>query len=1194
MIRYSSETRIDSIGSSDDNRRFTTLAKKPRVPRSSHTQDTLPSTSSPCSVGTLRLYSQSGDQSRQVTVSMETAVQELCTQLGSDSIFLQIGNDHCKALPPTVCPLRVMVDILETIGYSSISECIALSPQPFLKHIFAFFLGQPQKRDDDEEFLRAKAWIRKGKMMKRWTRADCLLYNHTVRISKIGEEDDIILLGGARVDRHITKRGESLRIDTPTTQFCLLFDDSSSLHSWIGACRKSEVTSRCDFSSRGLLHVPSHVFSSRGGSILTHLNLRRNSLLIRANSITSSPAPLLGWVEDIGRLTLLEHLDLSSNRLGSFPPPLSQLSHLTRLSLAGNQLDTLSIHIRLLVNLNSLDLSNNWLSDLPFQLTECTYLTHLNLSFNRFKKIPNTLFHLKGVTTWKLAGNEISSFDVPSEIIQKIDKLDLRRNCITRNFRLSSPPGDRLSDIDLRDNPDLSAVQLMNLPSIRVLRVDRLQLTHLQVNGNSLTHLHASHNLLDTLIVMPIPQSLHTLDISHNRLLSLPDWLSDITSLEHIDASHNLIRTLPVRLLAAPSLRSLLLHRNRLIALPDTVDSPVESIDIHSNRLQYLPTNFFVGAKRLRDLNISSNLLESLPSPPPSHRLRSLKAAFNHLNESIIPLICSFRSLVILHLAHNKIHFFDDSSLRELRLLEEVNLSSNSLSSLSLTIPSLPALRVLRAHSNLLETLPTLANSRSLTIIDVSNNRLSRVDTARCTGITLRQLDLTCNSHLTFNQSTINPALSDHRPLSFVRLNHLNNFSYGFSQSAGNKNKLCIQQLLPPVNSSSSLFGMIDGGSNSQIAAEIKKTLLGICDDEPPSNCESLSRALLQTHVSIGGIGEKLGANVLLCLLKDSSLHISSSGSIRVSLITSLSPSLSPSSSLVLSHLLPSLEIDDAEYARVRHACSILDENNRIDGVTLHPRQIGLTYLFPAVVPAPVTVSHQLSLSISDSQYLVIANDSIWRVVPDEIIVSILSETPNPHVAAKSIQDAAESFGCSGNASVIVIKLTPSSPSASVSARSDSKGALDSTISVDGEETKLRAIEERLEKISQVIASIDSPPTVSPSSLPVSPPPLPVSSPPLYSTLSSLHHIGPRGSLHLALKSMESSSPSITRLSLSSPSPSSLRWDDPLSHLPDPISYRTSSPSSSSHPPPDPSRARFHAARSALQDNLRLNPPGSY
>ncbi|GMS89094.1 hypothetical protein PENTCL1PPCAC_11269, partial [Pristionchus entomophagus] len=933
--------------------------QKNRGWNSARLSESIPSTSSPSPVGVLRLYSPSGDQSRLVTVSMDTTVNELCTQLGADSIFLQIGNNHSKALPSTVCPLQVLVEILETIGYSSISECCALSPQPFLNHIFAFYLGQPHKRDEESELLRAKAWIRKGKMMKSWRRADCLLYNHTIRISKVGEEDDIILLGGARVDRHITKRGESLRIDTPSTQFCVLFDDPSSLHSWITACRKSEISSRCDLSDRSLLLVPDHIFSSKGRSVLTHLNLRRNSLLIRANSISSSPAPLLGWVEDIGRLSLLQHLDLSSNRLVSFPPTLSQLSNLTCLSLSGNQLDTLPIHIRLLVNLNSLDLSNNWLTDLPFQLTECTYLTHLNLSFNRFKKIPLTLHHLKGVTIWKLAGNELIEFNVPYEIVQRIDKLDLRHNSLSRTFRVPSPPGDRLSHIDLRDNPSLSTVQLMNLSSLKILHADRLQLTHLQVNGNSLTHLHASFNLLEMLIVMPIPHSLHSLDISHNRLSSLPDWLSDLSSLEQIDASHNLLRTLPLRLLAAPSLRSLYLHRNRLISLPDTVDSPVELIDIHYNRLQYLPANLFVGAKRLRELNVSGNLLESLPSPPPSHRLRSLKAAFNHINESIIPLICSFRSLVTLNLAHNKIHFFEDSSLRELRLLEEINLSSNSLSSLSLSIPSLPALRVLRAHSNLLETLPTLANSRSLTVIDVSNNRLSRVDTGRCTGTTLRQLDLTCNPQLTFNQSAGSASSLDHRPLSFFRLNQLNDFSYGFSQSAGNKNKLCIQQILPPIHSSSSLFGMIDGGSNAQMAQEIKKIVCGMCTDDSLSSPDFLSRSILQTHVTIGSMGEKLGANILLCLLHDSSLHISSTGSIHVSLLSS-----SPSSPLSLSHLLPTLEIDETEYTRVRHGGSIIDENNRIDGVTPHPRQIGLTYLFPSVIPAPISVSTQISIGI--------------------------------------------------------------------------------------------------------------------------------------------------------------------------------------------------------------------------------------
>lgn len=62
-------------------------------------------------------------------------------------------------------------------------------------------------------------------------------------------------------------------------------------------------------------------------------------------------------------------------------------------------------------------------------------------------------------------------------------------------------------------------------------------------------------------------------------------------------------------------------------------------------------------------------------------------------------------------------------------------------------------------------------------------------------------------------------------------------------------------------------------------------------------------------------------SDVLLCLIRDSSLHISSSGSIRVCLLSS-----SPSSPLSLSHLLPTLEIDESEYTRVRHGGSILDE----------------------------------------------------------------------------------------------------------------------------------------------------------------------------------------------------------------------------------------------------------------------------
>lgn len=111
----------------------------------------------------------------------------------------------------------------------------------------------------------------------------------------------------------------------------------------------------------------------------------------------------------------------------------------------------------------------------------------------------------------------------------------------------------------------------------------------------------------------------------------------------------------------------------------------------------------------------------------------------------------------------------------------------------------------------------------------------------------------------------------------------------------------------------------------------------GICTDECLSTCDSLSRSILHTHISIGPMGEKIGASertyiksvvnnsspsdVLLCLIRDSSVHISSCGSIRVSLLSS-----SPSSPLSLSHLLPTLEIDESEYTRVRHGGSILDE----------------------------------------------------------------------------------------------------------------------------------------------------------------------------------------------------------------------------------------------------------------------------
>lgn len=54
--------------------------------------------------------------------------------------------------------------------------------------------------------------------------------------------------------------------------------------------------------------------------------------------------------------------------------------------------------------------------------------------------------------------------------------------------------------------------------------------------------------VLDSLVVMPLPQNLQTLSLSFNHFRNLPDWISDCPNLTFLRANNNSLVALPERL----------------------------------------------------------------------------------------------------------------------------------------------------------------------------------------------------------------------------------------------------------------------------------------------------------------------------------------------------------------------------------------------------------------------------------------------------------------------------------------------------------------------------------------------------------------------------------------------------------------------------------------------------------------------
>ncbi|KAK5964262.1 hypothetical protein GCK32_002440, partial [Trichostrongylus colubriformis] len=603
--------------------------------------------------------------------------------------------------------------------------------------------------------------------------------------------------------------------------------------------------------------------------------------------------------------------------------------------------------------------------------------------------------------------------------------VDLRRSSLSGCFRLPTGCFDQLTFLDIRDNCNVSTVHLTNLPSLQVLHCERLQLTSLHLNGQSLTHLHAHHNMLDCLIVMPVPLHLVYIDVSYNNFDVLPDWIGDLPQIDCLRVNNNRLTSLPERLFNVQSMRYLYCKNNRIKALPSLADnSSLITCVLYSNLLEELPSNFLRKCNRLRHLNVSFNRLTTLPAVnlhSDRNRINTLRLNNNRLDESIVPILIKMKKLKVLDLSHNRLRYFDDSALGSLTLLEELNLSSNELTALSSAIFELPALQVLKAHSNRIRTIPDLSASSTLQLVlDVWMRSLGRTHK--------KQVAL-------FDIGT--------QPQDRVQV--------GFSETSGNRNKLCIRRV-----QCGDIFGMVDGSSNY----ELPKTIQTL-----------FKRILLNTYFAANGTQRfTLISGCLLLHLGSTHLKISYVGNITAAVM----------SSGHLERITESGELDEDEYERIRSAGGIVDECNIINGVTPNCRQLGFYSLHPVITPQPINKSISIT---RDMDYIIIASCALWQYLSAGQIASILAGSINPQVAAKTLQDSLQACEYNGNSCIVVIRLlkpelafrSAPPPAVVYSPMVIPPMRVEKT---KDSETTLQKIEQRLEKISEVIAKMEDDTTI--------------------------------------------------------------------------------------------------------------------
>lgn len=248
---------------------------------------------------------------------------------------------------------------------------------------------------------------------------------------------------------------------------------------------------------------------------------------------------------------------------------------------------------------------------------------------------------------------------------------------------------------------------------------------------------------------------LQKLDLSYNRIRTIPEGLVLLSELTTFKARDNQIHVLPGEVLQGwRLLRSLDVSQNRVEALEDRIGELSELIELlaFQNKLTKIPESIS-SLVHLKHLDLSVNHLSTLPNIVlPS--LVLLNVTQNNLT-ALPPLLSEWISLEVLECRSNKISRLPDLSrlahltrldsmenkIKEFPLLPAsrgktpptlafINLSCNLLDNFDPSrLVDQTALAEIHVASNVLKTVPgnIWALSSSLKVLDISNNALADI-----------------------------------------------------------------------------------------------------------------------------------------------------------------------------------------------------------------------------------------------------------------------------------------------------------------------------------------------------------------------------------------------------------------------------------------------------------------------------------
>lgn len=224
--------------------------------------------------------------------------------------------------------------------------------------------------------------------------------------------------------------------------------------------------------------------------------------------------------DELGNLTALEDLSITSLGLTSLPATIGKLVNLTTLRAYSNKLTTLPPEIAGLTKLRKAVLWSNQFKTVPPEIGSWTSIVELELKWNQLESLPDELGNLVLLEQLDLENNQLTTMPRTLGKLKKLFRLALGNN------KLSEFP-----------------VGILDLPALRELEIKENQLTSIPDDIKRLTKLEeldASENQLEDLgSGIYELRSLTKLDLRENQLTSLSKELGKLKELTTLEVRDN-------------------------------------------------------------------------------------------------------------------------------------------------------------------------------------------------------------------------------------------------------------------------------------------------------------------------------------------------------------------------------------------------------------------------------------------------------------------------------------------------------------------------------------------------------------------------------------------------------------------------------------------------------------------------------